>query len=81
MATEKLFTIVGVSKLNDVYKLRFANDIMRIKILLKHGHTDVRLAQLPTPMTKLQAVQAISDMDEFQDEVAQYEIQDYLASR
>jgi hypothetical protein len=77
--SEKLFTIVGVSKLDDVYKLRFANDIMRIKMLLKKGHTDVRLAQLPNPLNKYQAVQAISQMDEFQDYDAQITIQDYLS--
>ena len=33
MATSKLFNVVGVSKLNGEYKVRFATDIMRIKVV------------------------------------------------
>ena len=42
MATDKTFTVAGVSKLNGDYKVRFANDIMRIKNLAKSGHEDIR---------------------------------------
>jgi hypothetical protein len=70
MATDKLFNVVGVSKLNGEYKVRFATDIMRIKVLDKHGHDDVRMCELDTPMTKYEAVKAIQTMDEYQDAAA-----------
>ena len=57
MATDKLFTVCGVSKLDGEYKVRFANDTMRIKILAKNGHTNVELLELPNEMTKAEAVQ------------------------
>lgn len=41
MATDKLFSIVGTSRHNGEVKVRFANDIMRVKVLAKHGHEDV----------------------------------------
>lgn len=78
MATDKLFTVVGVSKLKGEYKVRFANDQMRIKVLAKHGHEDPRLLQLDTAMTKLDAVKALAKADEFQDTFAQSAIADYL---
>lgn len=78
MATDKLFTVCGVSKLDGEYKVRFANDVLRIKVLAKHGHEDIRLAELDTAMSKTDAVKAISTMDEFQDVQAQAAIADYL---
>ena len=53
MATSKLFTVVGVSTLNGKTKVRFANDLpSRIKNLVKNGHTNVELFELPEAMTK-----------------------------
>lgn len=78
MATDKLFTVCGVSKLDGEYKVRFANDTMRIKVLAKHGHEDIRLYDLETGMTKTDAVKAIALLDEFQDVQAQSAIADYL---
>ncbi len=58
MATEKLFTVAGTATQNGVTKARFANDLVaRIKILNKAGCADINLIELPTPMTKLQALQ------------------------
>lgn len=78
MATDKLYTVCGISKLDGEYKVRFANDVLRIKVLAKHGHEDIRLAELDTAMTKVGAVKAIAKMDEFQDATAQAAIADYL---
>ena len=78
MATDKLFTVCGVSNLDGEYKVRFANDTMRIKVLSKHGHEDIRLYDLETEMTKTDAVKAIALLDEFQDLPAQAAIADYL---
>lgn len=57
MATDKRFSVAGVSTLAGKTKIRFANDVMRIKILAKNGHTDVELVELPSEMTKAEAVQ------------------------
>ncbi len=57
MATDKKFSVAGVSTLEGKTKLRFANDVMRIKILAKNGHTDVELIELPSEMTKAEIVQ------------------------
>ena len=78
MATDKTFNIVGVSKLNGEYKVRFATDIMRIKVLAKHGHEDIRLAELDTAVSKYEAVKQLATMDEFQDAAAQSAIAEYL---
>ena len=78
MATDKLFTVVGVSKHKGEYKVRFANDPMRVKVLDKHGHTDIRLEATPEAMTKLAAVQFLKTHDEFQDVAAQSAITEYL---
>jgi hypothetical protein len=51
---------------------------MRIKVLAKHGHEDIRLAELDTAMTKYDGVTAIKSMDEFQDVAAQAAIAEYL---
>jgi len=48
MATDKLFTVCGTSKLDGEMKVRFANDTMRIKVLAKHGHDDITLVELPS---------------------------------
>jgi len=62
MATDKKFAVAGVSTLEGKTKLRFANDVMRIKILAKNGHTDVDLVELPNEMTKAEAVQHLKSV-------------------
>lgn len=52
MATEKMFSVAGVSTFQGKTKLRFANDQMRIKILSKNGHRNTELFDLPHAMTK-----------------------------
>jgi hypothetical protein len=81
MATDKTFTVAGVSKHKGEYKVRFANDIMRIKNLDKAGHEDIRLAELDTAMSKYDAVKAISTMTEFADAAAQAVITEYLEDK
>jgi len=78
MATDKLFKVAGISKLNGSYKVRFANDIMRIKVLAKSGHEDIRLAELDKAVSKLEAARLVQAMDEFQDTIAQATIAEYL---
>jgi hypothetical protein len=81
MATDKLFTVIGTSKLDGVTKVRFANDVMRTKVLQKHGHTDITLVELPEAMTKLEAVKAIQSDDAFADAASQAAIADYLDAK
>lgn len=79
MATDKKFSVFGVSKHPELgYKVRFANDIMRIKNLAKSGHEDIRLAEVDEPMSKLEGIQKIRDMAEFQDAAAQSAITEYI---
>jgi len=52
----KTFSHVGYSKLNGVYKARFANDALRVKVLEKGGHEDIQLEALINPMTKEDAI-------------------------
>ena len=78
MATDKQFTVAGISKLNGEYKVRFANDVMRIKVLTKSGHEDIRLADLEKSVSKLEAAQILLGLDEFQDAVAQSTITEYI---
>lgn len=81
MATDKLFKVFGVSKLNGEYKVRFANDIMRIKVLAKHDHEDIRLVELDEATTKYEGIKAIQSMDDFQDAAAQSAIAEYLEEK
>lgn len=62
MATTKKFSVAGVSTLAGKTKIRWANDVMRIKILAKNGHTDVELVELPHEMTKAEIVQHLREI-------------------
>jgi hypothetical protein len=47
-----MFKVAGVSTRNGQAKVRFANDMTRIKVLVKTGHTDINLIELPEAMNK-----------------------------
>ena len=47
-----MFKVAGVSASNGQYKVRFANDMTRLKRLIKVGHTDVEFLELPEAMDK-----------------------------
>lgn len=53
--SEKTFTVGGVSKHNGSYKVRFANDMTRVKILAKND-TDINLLEMPKAMSKAEVV-------------------------
>lgn len=60
--SEKLFSVAGTARHNGQVKVRFANDLVaRIKILQKAGCTDINLVQLPKEMTKLEALQYLTE--------------------
>jgi len=57
------FTHAGVSKLNGEFKVRFANDAMRTKVLIKNDHTDIDIIELKHAMTKDEAVAYLISID------------------
>jgi hypothetical protein len=63
MSQDKLFTVAGTATNADgTVKARFANDLVaRIKILNKNGCTNINLVELPSAMTKLQALQYLTE--------------------
>jgi hypothetical protein len=63
MSQDKLFTVAGTAtNPNGTTKARFANDLVaRIKILNKAGCTAINLMELPQAMTKLQALQYLTE--------------------
>jgi hypothetical protein len=79
--TDKLFSVAGVSTLNGETKARFANDVMRVKVLRKNGHTDIVLVELPSEMTKLAAAEFIQGLPEFESPVAQAAIDEAIGKR
>jgi hypothetical protein len=54
--SDKTFKIAGVSKLKGSHKVRFANDMTRVKVLAKTGHSEIELIELPRAMTKPELV-------------------------
>jgi hypothetical protein len=63
MATQKTFAVAGVSTFKDGTKIRFANDAARVKILIKNGHTDIELIDLPRDMTKAEIAEYLFETD------------------
>ena len=63
MSQDKLFTVAGTAtNPNGTTKARFANDLVaRIKILNKAGCTNINLVELPQAMTKLEALQYLTE--------------------
>jgi len=63
MSQDKLFTVAGTAtNPNGTTKARFANDLVaRIKILNKAGCTNINLVELPRAMTKLEALQYLTE--------------------
>jgi hypothetical protein len=81
MATDKLFTVFGVSKLNGEYKVRFATDLMRTKVLTKHGHEDIRLVEISPAVSKYEGIKQLQSNSDFQDAAAQSAIMEYLEDK
>lgn len=53
--SNKTFNVGGVSKSKSGYKVRFANDMTRVKILAKTD-SDIQMVELPNAMTKSELV-------------------------
>jgi len=76
---EKTYTIAGRATLNGVTKLRFANGTIeaRTKVLTRNGATDIQFLELPTPLTKEEAIGylsyngiAVDEVKEKEEEIA-----------
>lgn len=61
----KKFTVAGVSTSNGVTKYRVANSTDRDKALTRAGHTNIKLIELPSAMTKDDAIKFIAGHKEF----------------
>jgi hypothetical protein len=58
------FKVAGTSKLpSGETKVRYANDMTRVKVLVKGGHTDIDLIDMPRAMTKDEIVAHLIKMD------------------
>ena len=57
------YSHAGVSSLNGEFKVRFANDGLRVKVLQKNGHKSIDIVELKTPMTKEDAVAYLLKID------------------
>jgi hypothetical protein len=59
---EKMFKVGGISKTKGQFKVRFANDMTRVKILAKTD-SDINLMDLPKAMTKGELVSFLKTTD------------------
>lgn len=59
----KSYTHAGVSKLDGIMKVRYANSWDRVKVLKKCGHTDIDMVELKYPGTKEQALEFLLRID------------------
>ena len=57
------YSHAGVSSLNGEFKVRFANDALRVKVLGKNGHKHIDIVELKNPMTKADAVAFLLSID------------------
>lgn len=62
-----MFKVAGVSVLKGEVKVRFANDMTRVKVLAKNGHTDIELRELPEAMDKPAVVAFLKTTDLYAD--------------
>lgn len=62
-----MFKVAGVSVLKGEAKVRFANDMTRVKVLTKNGHTDIELLDLPQAMDKPAVVTYLKTTELYKD--------------
>jgi len=79
---EKTFKVAGITVHGDVTKVRFTDDmIRRIKQFTKGGATRCDFVELPTEMTKVEALKYLQAHAYFQSPADQATIEDALADR
>jgi hypothetical protein len=55
MSTEKTYNVAGYSVCDRKFKMRLAKDFDRVKTLVRTGHSEIEMFQLPHAMTKDEA--------------------------
>lgn len=58
-----MFKVTGVSRCKGVFKVRFAGDMTRVKILSKTGHDEIELIEMPTLVDKAGCVNFLKSSD------------------
>ena len=59
-----MFKVTGISTFQGKTKVRFANDLVsRVKILVKSGHDDINLVELPNELSKLDCIKYLKTTD------------------
>jgi hypothetical protein len=67
---EKTFTVAGTSRRNGTVKFRFSNNLKgRLPMLLRTGHTEINLIELPTAMTKADAIAYLEARDDSEQDI------------
>ena len=61
-----MFKVTGVSRNNGVFKVRFANDMSRVKVLMKTGNDEIELLELPQALSKGDCVKHLKGIDLYQ---------------
>jgi hypothetical protein len=80
--SNQTFSVAGITILNGNAKVRFANDMVRrIKILTKTGATRVDFVELPSAMTKIEALKYLATLPEFANASDQATISDTLEDK
>ena len=83
MATaSQLYKAAGIATLDGATKVRFSDDLIRgIKRYAKAGATRTDFVELPTAMTRVEAIEFLKTHPDFQSEADQATITDALTSR
>lgn len=80
--TTQTFTVVGITEHNGNSKVRFTDDMVRrVKQFSKGGATRIDFIELPTPMTKIEALKYMLTCPEFQSLEDQATIEDSLEDK
>lgn len=80
--TNKTFKVAGITTHGDSTKVRFTSDLIRrVKQFSAGGATRVELVELPSEMTKLEAIQYLVSHELFQSPSDQATLQDAIQDR
>lgn len=80
--TSQLFKVAGITVHNGNAKVRFTDDMVRrIKQFSKGGATRIDLIELPSEMTKIEALKYLATQEQFASAEDQATIADSLADK
>lgn len=63
MSNDNTFKVTGVSRSHGTFRVRFANDMSRIKVLMKTGNDNIELMEMPTAVSKAECVTFLKGTD------------------